>query len=178
VEDWHGAQQVGPTGPSGVPDAPPHRVEHPPGVTGGGSLVPHRPWSTVLLVVHALGVPAGVAVVVYSVVMVVAAYAPPDPEDGINEPWGLVIGPVLAAFGVGVIVAAVVLTMLTVHGRRAADQGRPGWLHGLAITAVVFAAMGAVGSFVFAVPVGLVLCGIWELTGVLVVRSTRVTSRA
>ena len=146
MEDWHGAQHVGPTGPSGIPDTPPHRVEPPPGVTGGGSLVPHRPWSTVLLVVHAFGVAAGVVALGYGVVLFAVAVSNPPPDSLHRyEPWGFAIGGFLAVVGVVVIVAAVVITVQTVQGRREADQGRPGVLHGLAITTMTLAGVGAVG---------------------------------
>lgn len=146
--------------------------------------MPHRPWSTVLLVVHAFGVAAGVVAVGCGVVLfaVAASAPPPEPADGINEPWGLFIGGFLAVVGIVVGVPAGVLTKLTVAGRRAADQGRPGVLHGLAITVVALAGIGAVGSlaggFTFLFLVGLVLCGIYALPGVLILRATRATSRA
>src|SRR5665647_1979722 len=65
---------------------------------------------------------------------------------------------------------------------RTVDHGRPGVLHGLAITVVALAGIGAVGSlaggFTFLFLVGLVLCGIYALPGVLILRATRATSRA
>ena len=180
--DQHGAEQVGPTGPSGIPDTPPDRVGPPPGVTVAGSPVPHRPWSTVLLVFHALGLAAGVVAVGCGVALIAEAFRnPPSDSRPGYEPWGFAFGVAFAVIGAVLIVATVVLTVVTVKARRAADQGRTGVLQGLAITVVTLAVIGALNSLAGGVRwflVGLVLCGIYALPGVFILRAMRATYRA
>jgi len=176
VANWQGAQQGRLDGPA-APATPRDGVRHESGLTDGGPRARHRPWSTVLLVVHVVGLVAGVVAVVGGVaIAVVAGAQTPDPADGIHEPWGIVIGGVLAVLGVVVLLAAGALTALTAWGRRAADTGRPGPLRGLAIAVVVLAGLGWVGSLaagdLLSLLVWSVLGGLYALLGFLVLRAT------
>ena len=143
----------------------------------GGYPVRHLPWSTVLLVVHVIGLVAGgVALAGGIAIAVVAATRSPDPADGIYEPWGIVVGGVLAVVGFVALVAAAGLTALTVWARRAADTGRSGPVRGLAITVAVLAGLGWLGALSAGDPQSLmvwsVLGGLYALPGLLVLRAT------
>lgn len=176
MANWQGAQQGRQSGP-GAPATPRDGRSPESSLTDGGPPVRHRPWSTVLLVVHVVGLVVGVGAVVGGVAIAVAAGTQtPDPTDGIYEPWGLVIGGVLAVLGVVALLAAGALTALTAWGRRAADTGRPGPLRGLAIAVVVLAGLGWAGSLaagdLLSLMVWSVLGGLYALLGFLVLRAT------
>lgn len=145
--------------------------------------VTHRPWSTVLLVVHALGVVLGsLAALGGVVIFVVTATAAPPTDDGINEPWGLVIGGVMAVVGGLMLAASIPLSVLSVRGRRAADEGRPGTLHGVAIAAVALGGVGLLGQLSTGDPIlslfGLLFWGLYVLLGIAVLRATRTVRQA
>jgi len=101
-------------------------AEPPMARTATGPATQHRPWSTVLLVFHTVGVVCAAAVIAGSVALFVVTAAAPAPEgDGINEPYGLVIAPILALVGMVILGLAHLLRRLTVRGRREADDGQP-----------------------------------------------------
>lgn len=113
-------------------------AEVPTAGTATGPSTPHRPWSTVLLVFHTLGVVCAAAVIAGSGVLLVVTAAAPAPEDGgINEPWALVIAPILALVGMAALGIAYLFRRLTVRGRREADEGRPGLLRRCAVASMV-----------------------------------------
>lgn len=177
TEDASSGYYARPPGHPGAPGAPPHPGEYA-RVDAPGVPVTHRPWSTLLLVVHSLGVVAGTLVALGGVVIfTIAATAEPPRDTGINEPWGLVIGAVMAIVGVAMLVASIPLTVLSVRGRRAADHGSPGMLHGVAIAVVAIGGIGVLGQLATGDLVislfGLVLWGLYALLGFLVLRSTR-----
>lgn len=180
AEDTYGPQHAGQTGPPVAPEPPREVNQHVPG-DAYVPLVPHRPWSTVLLVVHALGVVIGSLVALGGVVIFAVAAGATPPDDGIYEPWGLVIGAVMAVVAVVMLGASIPLTVLSVRGRRDADRGRPGMLHGVAIAAVVIGGVGALGQLLTGEPVislfGLLLWGLYALLGFQVLRSTRQSPR-
>jgi hypothetical protein len=193
AESTHGAQHAGQTGPPAAPESPQDVLLHAPG-DAYVPLVPHRPWSTVLLVVHTLGVVVGALFALGGVVIFTIAASVTPPDDGRYEAWGVVIGTSMAlatgvALGAFVAVAAVVtlgvsipLTVLSVRGRRAADSGRPGMLHGVAIAAVALGGVGALGQVLTGEPVlsllGLLFWGMYALLGIAVLRSTRMLRQA
>lgn len=106
--------------------------------------VPHRPWSTVFLVAHAVVGGLGLLAVGGAALVVgLTLLNQPGPGyEGINEPYGLVIGAVLVVVGVPLAVAQAVLVVLATSGRRAADAGRTGQLTGVAVASLGLAALG------------------------------------
>lgn len=152
MESWHDAQPDSPA-------LPPDRV-------------PHRPWSTILLVIHVLGLAAGILALGFGVAFVVAAAIERSDPDGINEPWGLVIGMLLMVGGGAVGVIAGIVTKLTVAGRREAEQGRPGGLRTVAIVVLAFAGVWCVATL-NGFSVWFVFGGLYALPAVFLLRATR-----
>lgn len=181
ADDTHGPQHAGPTGPPVAPEPPRDVLLHAPD-DANAPLVPHRPWSTVLLVVHAFGLVVGTLFALGGAVVFAIAVSATPPDDGIYEPWGLVIGAFMAVVAVVMLGASIPLTVLSVRGRRAADRGRPGMLQGVAIAAVALGGVGALGQLLTGDPVlsllGLLLWGLYALLGFLVLRSTRTSRQA
>lgn len=102
--------------------------------------VRHRPWSAVLLVLHAIAAVFGAAVLAIGVYAFVGDLRAPSPEEGGSpDAWGVFLGVLFGVAGVGVLVPATTLGILTGRGRRAADQGSPGTLRGVAISTLVLA---------------------------------------
>lgn len=97
--------------------------------------VRHRPWSTLLLALHWVGVAAAAALLVLGVVLVIMhVVTMASIEDGeFYEPWGLVIAGVAGTIGGVVLAAMVPLAVATARGRRRADEGQPRSLFGAAV---------------------------------------------
>lgn len=113
----------------------------------GATPVVHRPWSTVLLTFHWIGAIGGaLAAVIGAVALVSAVITSRVASEGINEPWGIVIGAVLLTIAAGALAVCVPLLVLTVQGRRAARAGRAGLLFGVAVAATVVGALGVLGT--------------------------------
>lgn len=175
MDDWPGAEH-GPAGGPGVPGRSAGAVDGSWTLAVAAPPVRHRPWSTVLLALHVIAVVGGALALVGGGAMLAISATAPEPTDGINEPWGIVIGAILAAFGAVVLVAAGILTMATVRGRRAADVGRAGTLRGVSIAALVLAGLGPFGSLtsgdMSTFVVLLVPAGIYALPAIRILQTT------
>lgn len=157
----------------------PHAPGHPPADAPAAHLrAPrHRPWSTVVLVVHALGTALGVVLTGGGVALVVAGAAPRPPSDGIYEPWEIFFGGLLVIVGLAVLVVSVVLTVVTARGRRAADRGRAGLLTGAAIAVISLGGLGVLGSLTAGDPLAVVTLALppalYALLGMALLRRLR-----
>lgn len=118
------------------------------GMVGDVALpVRHRPWSTLLLVVHWFAVIGGGLLIGLAVVAFVAqATAPPLEPGESGEAWGIAIGMIAGTVGLLVFLPSLTLLVTTTRGRRAADQGRAGTLRTAAVATVVLGGLAMVAS--------------------------------
>lgn len=136
--------------------------------------VPHRPWSTVLLVIHSLGLVVGILALGLGAVAYISIYNAPPPDPGeAGESWGAFIGMFFGIGGLVIGLPSATLTRLCVVGRRNADDGRPQVLRSVGVFALVFAGLGAAVSIVYAFPAGLVYCILSALPAVFLLRTMR-----
>ncbi len=103
--------------------------------------VRHRPWSTLLLSVHLVGLAAGTVVLGYGAwaVVRVSTTAPAD-----RGPWDGLGALLLLLVGACVLVLAVPLLVMTVQGRGYADVGHRAPLFSLAAHATCLGTLAAV----------------------------------
>ena len=132
--------------------------------------VPHRPWSTILLVVHTLALTVGVLAMGFGVLLL-AAGSRESSQGSMNlaPAFGMV-------FGIGGLLVGVplgVLRRMTVVGRREAEDGRSRPIRNAAAATVVFTGIGAVYSLNFSFEPGLLLFGLYALPAVLLLQATR-----
>ena len=141
--------------------------------------VPHRPWSTLFLVVHAVVGAVGVLALAGAALAVGndLAYRPGPGDTGIDEPYGLVVGAVLGVVGLPTVIVSALLIVLATRGRRAADAGAPGLLTGTAVTSLVVAGLGLMGSIAFGglygLATGVPLFGVYATPGIAVLVGAR-----
>jgi hypothetical protein len=159
VENWRDAEIDDPTEPYNP--APPLQS------------APHRPWSTITLVLHSLGLVVGILALGLGVAALIAEYSAPPPDPGVGESWGLFVGLFFGTGGVVMGLSSAALTRLCVVGRRNADEGRPRVLRSVGVVALVLAGLGAAGSVAIAFPAGLVVCGLYALPAVFLLRTMR-----
>lgn len=82
---------------------------------------PHRPWSTVLLTLHAVAVTAGAGVLVLGVVSYAGAES--RSHEGGGDSWAGLAAVIVGAAGAAVLGVALPLLLLTLAGRQRADRG-------------------------------------------------------
>lgn len=139
------------------------------------SLVPHRPWSTILLVILSIGFTAGLlAIALGAAVLASASDAPPDPT-GIGMDLSTVFTTLLVIGGLVMAVPSGIMLALTVSGRRRADEDRPRLLHSVGVMTLGASGLWAVLFLVYAFPLGLVACAVYALPAYFVLRATAET---
>lgn len=98
---------------------------------------------------HSLGIAVGVGFAVVGVWAVMYDLTRENPDELWFGPWGLIFGALLLAVALALVIPAGVLLVLTIVGRRRADQGRPTMLRVVAIIGLVLAlillVLGVVG---------------------------------
>ena len=134
-----------------------------------GPPVPHRPWSTILLVLHTLALIAAVLALGIAVLAFVAN-ARPAPEGSIDLAFA--VGLVFGVAGLVVCVSVGFLRRMTVAGRREADQGRARAIRNAGATTILVAGLGAFYSLRFSFEAGLVACCLYALPAVFLLRAT------
>lgn len=138
----------------------------------------HRPWSTILLVLHWVGVVVGgVLTVLGIVVLAISAAGSREVEYGMYEPWGFLIGGVVLVAGGAALAVSLPLLVFTIKGRRGAREGRFGILFGVGIAAVCLGGLSVLGSLASLEPVSisttLLLSGGYAFVGVRLAQATR-----
>ncbi|MBX9245582.1 hypothetical protein ICW40_12295 [Actinotalea ferrariae] len=116
----------------------------PPRVELVGPPVPHQPWSTVVIVLNGLGILAGVVTTGAGIALAVADSSASSSQ-AVFAGLGMMIAAVITVVGLAVLAVAVLVTVLTVRGRRAAERGRSGQLLAVAIIHVALGASGVLG---------------------------------
>ncbi|WP_159808913.1 hypothetical protein [Cellulomonas citrea] len=170
------ARPEGEFGMSGVPRAPELASAPSPWVVDGRVRMPHRPWSTILVLVHATCMAIGLVAIVGGAVIAARDYSTPPDQRG-PDAWGVALGALLIGVGLAMTVADGILTVTTVRGRRVADQGWPGPLRTAAGATLVLALIGACVSLVGGglsplTPAGFGVCGLYALPAIVVLSST------
>ncbi len=136
--------------------------------------VQHRPWSTFLLGFHGLNLVGGVLTLIAGVLLATsdAAANLPLPVTGGEV---AAVGVAVAIAGLVIVAIALTLTLLTHRGRRNAEDGRPGLLRGIALTAAILGTLQILAivsgaahadASVFALIGALVLPGLYTFAGV------------
>lgn len=161
------------------PPAAPYRGAVPfPHVEIGGPPVPHRPWSTVLVALNAMSALGGVVATVSAGRLLVVEASPANQSTFAT--LGLVIVSVVLGVALLVLAVAVLLTVLTVRGRRAADQGRPRLLTGVAITDLSLGGLGVLAAAASGSPAtaaaGLLVPLLFALPAIMLLRTLRSTA--
>lgn len=138
----------------------------------------HRPWSTILLVLHWIGVVVGgVLAVIGLVVLGISAAGAAEVDYGMYEPWGFLIGGVVLVVGLVALAVCVPLLVFTIKGRRAASEGRFGMLFGVGIAATCLGGLSVLSSLAGMEPVtvttALLLAGSYTFVGVRLAQATR-----
>ncbi|WP_019134922.1 hypothetical protein [Cellulomonas massiliensis] len=140
------------------------------------AVVAHRPWSTLLLLAHAVVTAAGAAGLVVAIVLAATAMRPPADPDAIHEPYGLVIGALLGVAGLVAVGLGAGLWVAAAAARRSADAGSSGSLRVLAIVALVLAGVVAAALVtaggLLGLPLALVVCGPYAACAVRLLRAT------
>ena len=138
----------------------------------------HRPWSTILLVLHWIGVVVGgVLAVIGLVVLGISAAGSREVDYGMYEPWGFLIGGVVLVIGGVALAVCVPLLVFTIKGRRAASQGRFGMLFGVGIAAACLGGLSVLSALASMEPVSittaLLLSGSYTFVGVRLTQAAR-----
>ncbi|WP_250444499.1 hypothetical protein [Actinotalea sp. C106] len=138
---------------------------------------PHRPWSTVLLVLHWLAVTAFCLLVGSGVVLLAMGTEPSPPGSESADALGTALAESAIGYGAVLLALAIALAVLTSRGRRRADHGRPATLRNVAIAAAGLGAVSCVGLLalreLISPPIPLVVVALYTAVAVRTVQTVR-----